>query len=109
MHIERVSIKSTGALVIYKKKGTGEEIPYSLDSREQVLENPRHNARISMLRATVNHGIEMTPHGLSSWCHSSSIGHIQTSETGTEEQRTRKGLLGLVVLCHSSKLCYKLC
>jgi len=43
MHIERVSIKSTGARVIYKKTGAGEEIPYSLDSREQILENPRHN------------------------------------------------------------------
>ena len=41
-----------------------EESPYSLDSREQVLENPRNDAPVSVVRATVNHGAERAPHGV---------------------------------------------
>jgi hypothetical protein len=41
-----------------------EEFSYSLDSREEVLENPRHDTAVSVVRAAVNHGAERAPHGV---------------------------------------------
>jgi nicotinamide mononucleotide (NMN) deamidase PncC len=54
----------TQSLQEYMDNKAGKEFPNTLDSCEEILEESRHNAEVSVVGTAVNHGSEGSPHGV---------------------------------------------